>query len=195
LHLHLCLISKFQTFFHTNGAHYDLTIVFFVVSEGAKFSDNRWYFFSFSDRKYATGSRANRATKSGYWKGTGKGCAIYHHKTRGIIGMRKTLVFYSGRAPNGMKTGWVMHEFRLENPHTPPKVLLLLLWLWFLIYCRTNYLYKNIVVVIVIMESKVASATASPQIYLRKFLSNKNVGGIMLYACNLLVKSYMLNLF
>ncbi|ONK79607.1 uncharacterized protein A4U43_C01F8090 [Asparagus officinalis] len=91
------------------------------LPEGAKLSDDEWYFFSFRDRKYATGSRANRATKSGYWKATGKDRTVYHPKTRGIVGMRKTLVFYSGRAPNGVKTGWVMHEFRLENPHTPPK--------------------------------------------------------------------------
>ncbi|MQL96987.1 hypothetical protein Taro_029673 [Colocasia esculenta] len=87
----------------------------------AKLSANEWYFFSFRDRKYATGSRTNRATKSGYWKATGKDRTVYEPTTHALVGMRKTLVFYQGRAPNGIKTGWVMHEFRLENPHMPPR--------------------------------------------------------------------------
>ncbi|XP_065007744.1 protein CUP-SHAPED COTYLEDON 3-like [Musa acuminata AAA Group] len=91
------------------------------LPEVAKLSANEWYFFSFRDRKYATGSRTNRATKSGYWKATGKDRTVYDPATRAVVGMRKTLVFYSGRAPNGMKTNWIMHEFRLESPHTPPK--------------------------------------------------------------------------
>ncbi|KAJ1281549.1 hypothetical protein BS78_04G313800 [Paspalum vaginatum] len=89
----------------------------------AKLSTNEWYFFSFRDRKYATGLRTNRATKSGYWKATGKDRVIHNPRAAGraVVGMRKTLVFYRGRAPNGIKTSWVMHEFRMENPHTPPK--------------------------------------------------------------------------
>ncbi len=96
------------------------------LSEVAKLNATEWYFFSFRDRKYATGFRTNRATTSGYWKATGKDRTVLDPMTREIVGMRKTLVFYRNRAPNGIKTGWIMHEFRLETPHMPPKVRLLL---------------------------------------------------------------------
>lgn len=87
----------------------------------AKLTASEWYFFSFRDRKYATGSRTNRATKTGYWKATGKDREVRSPATRVVVGMRKTLVFYQGRAPNGSKTSWVMHEFRLDSPHLPPR--------------------------------------------------------------------------
>ncbi|KAG6509835.1 NAC domain-containing protein 92-like [Zingiber officinale] len=91
------------------------------LPEAAKLNKNEWYFFSFRDRKYATGWRSNRATKSGYWKATGRDRTVCDPKRRESVGMRKTLVFYEGRAPNGKKTNWIMHEFRLEGLHTPPK--------------------------------------------------------------------------
>ncbi|KAI4302587.1 hypothetical protein MLD38_038313 [Melastoma candidum] len=87
----------------------------------AKLNATEWYFFSFRDRKYATGFRTNRATATGYWKATGKDRTVHDPVTKEIVGMRKTLVFYRNRAPNGIKTGWIMHEFRLETPHMPPK--------------------------------------------------------------------------
>ncbi|CAJ1943438.1 unnamed protein product [Sphenostylis stenocarpa] len=80
-----------------------------------------WYFFSHKDKKYPTGTRTNRATKAGFWKATGRDKAIYSKHC--LIGMRKTLVFYKGRAPNGQKSDWIMHEYRLETNEngTPPE--------------------------------------------------------------------------
>ncbi|ESW29323.1 hypothetical protein PHAVU_002G061000 [Phaseolus vulgaris] len=74
---------------------------------------DEWYFFSHKDKKYPTGTRTNRATKAGFWKATGRDKAIYCKHC--LTGMRKTLVFYKGRAPNGQKSDWIMHEYRLET--------------------------------------------------------------------------------
>ncbi|TKW19463.1 hypothetical protein SEVIR_4G021400v4 [Setaria viridis] len=78
---------------------------------------NDWYFFSHKDKKYPTGTRTNRATAAGFWKATGRDKAIYTSARR--IGMRKTLVFYKGRAPHGQKSDWIMHEYRLDEAHNP----------------------------------------------------------------------------
>ncbi|KAM6557829.1 hypothetical protein CsatB_004848 [Cannabis sativa] len=77
---------------------------------------NDWYFFSHKDKKYPTGTRTNRATAAGFWKATGRDKIIYSGFKR--IGLRKTLVFYKGRAPHGQKSDWIMHEYRLDESST-----------------------------------------------------------------------------
>ncbi|KAK9699653.1 hypothetical protein RND81_08G187400 [Saponaria officinalis] len=81
----------------------------------AKMGEKEWYFFNMRDRKYPTGVRTNRATNTGYWKTTGKDKEIYNSVTTELVGMKKTLVFYRGRAPRGEKTNWVMHEYRVHS--------------------------------------------------------------------------------
>ncbi|XP_020597628.1 NAC domain-containing protein 37-like, partial [Phalaenopsis equestris] len=80
---------------------------------------NEWYFFSHKDKKYPSGTRTNRATASGFWKATGRDKAIFSKSSK-VIGMRKTLVFYEGRTPQGRKSDWIMHEYRLHTNELAP---------------------------------------------------------------------------
>jgi hypothetical protein len=80
--------------------------------EMALYGEKEWYFFSPRDRKYPNGSRPNRAAGTGYWKATGADKPIGKPKP---LGIKKALVFYAGKAPKGVKTNWIMHEYRLAN--------------------------------------------------------------------------------
>ncbi|KAL2499943.1 NAC (No Apical Meristem) domain transcriptional regulator superfamily protein [Abeliophyllum distichum] len=92
----------------------------------ASSGEKEWYFYCPRDRKYRNSSRPNRVTGSGFWKATGTDRPIYSSYCAKCIGLKKSLVFYRGRAAKGIKTDWMMHEFRLPStPESgPPKKLL-----------------------------------------------------------------------
>ncbi|XP_060215323.1 NAC domain-containing protein 1-like [Lycium barbarum] len=83
------------------------------LPEKAVFGEKEWYFFTPRDRKYPNGVRPNRAAVSGYWKATGTDKAIYSASK--YVGVKKALVFYKGKPPKGVKTDWIMHEYRLSD--------------------------------------------------------------------------------
>jgi hypothetical protein len=83
----------------------------------AAIGEKEWFFYVPRDRKYRNGDRPNRVTTSGYWKATGADRMIRTENFRSI-GLKKTLVFYSGKAPKGIRTSWIMNEYRLPHHET-----------------------------------------------------------------------------
>lgn len=87
-----------------------------LLPAGGEDDDDRsnGYFFCRRSVRFPSGVRTNRATRAGYWKSTGRDKVVRRHHGGGdALGVKKTLVFYLGRAPSGGKTDWVMHEYRL----------------------------------------------------------------------------------
>ncbi|XP_019192995.1 PREDICTED: NAC transcription factor 56-like [Ipomoea nil] len=87
----------------------------------ATFGEQEWYFFSPRDRKYPNGARPNRAATSGYWKATGTDKPVLTAGGTQKVGVKKALVFYGGKPPKGVKTNWIMHEYRLADNKTSNK--------------------------------------------------------------------------
>ncbi|KAM0898364.1 hypothetical protein ACQ4PT_021965 [Festuca glaucescens] len=112
------------------------------LPERALFGIREWYFFTPRDRKYPNGSRPNRSAGSGYWKATGADKPVPSRDSGGrTVGIKKALVFYAGRAPRGVKTDWIMHEYRLAEADRAPgnkKSLKLDEWVLCRLYNKKN---------------------------------------------------------
>ncbi|CAK9153326.1 unnamed protein product [Ilex paraguariensis] len=70
----------------------------------------QWFFFIPRQEREAHGAKPNRLTTKGYWKATGSPGSVYSNNR--IIGVKRTMVFYRGRAPGGRKTEWKMNEYK-----------------------------------------------------------------------------------
>ncbi|KAJ9687197.1 hypothetical protein PVL29_015878 [Vitis rotundifolia] len=67
---------------------------------------NQWYYFSRRTQ--------NRSTNNGYWKALGIDEPIMSSGGK-RVGMKKYMVFYIGEAPSGIKSSWIMQEYRLSD--------------------------------------------------------------------------------
>ncbi|XP_072978974.1 NAC domain-containing protein 90 [Typha angustifolia] len=87
----------------------------------------QWFFFCPRQERESQGGRPTRTTPSGYWKATGSPSYVYSTSNR-VIGVKRTMVFYEGRAPTGSKTVWKMNEYKalqegdLGVPNAPPRL-------------------------------------------------------------------------
>ncbi|KAG8655095.1 hypothetical protein MANES_04G002000v8 [Manihot esculenta] len=82
-----------------------------LAGERCRGDTEQWFFFTPRQEREARGGRPNRTTETGYWKATGSPGYVYSSDNR-VIGVKKTMVFYKGKAPAGRKTKWKMNEYR-----------------------------------------------------------------------------------
>ncbi|XP_071715849.1 NAC domain-containing protein 6-like [Rutidosis leptorrhynchoides] len=115
------------------NAHYDIIAFLniylydpWVLPGLSKIGEREWYFFVPRDRKHGSGGRPNRTTQNGFWKATGSDRKIFSlSDPKKLLGLKKTLVYYKGRAPRGSKTDWIMNEYRLPDNCTSSKEIVL----------------------------------------------------------------------
>ncbi|KAL0460038.1 UNVERIFIED_CONTAM: NAC domain-containing protein 90 [Sesamum latifolium] len=74
----------------------------------------QWFFFVARQAREVRGGRPSRTTASGYWKATGTPTYVYSSDNK-VIGVKRSMVFYQGKAPAGAKTKWKMNEYRALN--------------------------------------------------------------------------------
>ncbi|CAN6475993.1 unnamed protein product [Victoria cruziana] len=82
------------------------------ASDGSK----EWYFYSQRSRNYRKNSIEYMPAASGHWRVTGMDKTISNGNT--VIGCKRSLVFYTGNFPSGLKTDWVMDEYSLLESTT-----------------------------------------------------------------------------
>uniref|UniRef100_A0A0A0KKJ2 NAC domain-containing protein n=2 Tax=Cucumis sativus TaxID=3659 RepID=A0A0A0KKJ2_CUCSA len=89
------------------------------AGEVCKRDEEQWFFFIPRQESEARGGRPKRVTSSGYWKATGSPTYVYSSNNHRSIGIKRSMVFYNGRAPKGTKTQWKMNEYKLVPGEQP----------------------------------------------------------------------------
>ncbi|XP_030456890.1 NAC domain-containing protein 90-like [Syzygium oleosum] len=80
----------------------------------------QWFFFAPMQERKARGGRPSQSMATGYRKATGSPGYVYSSDNK-VIGVKKSMVFYMGKAPTGRKTPWKLNEYRaIELSTTNP---------------------------------------------------------------------------
>ncbi|KAF3321804.1 NAC domain-containing protein 90-like protein [Carex littledalei] len=82
-----------------------------VAGVANKTDQEQWFFFCPRQQREVQGGRPTRTTLYGYWKGTGSPTYVFSSSNK-VIAVKRTLVFYQGKAPAGIKTKWKMNEYK-----------------------------------------------------------------------------------
>ncbi|KAJ6847191.1 NAC transcription factor 25-like [Iris pallida] len=85
----------------------------------ANFGEHEWYFFSPRDPQVPERSPAEPGRDVRILEGDGTDKPILSTPDgcggSKKVGVKKALVFYGGKPPKGVKTNWIMHEYRLAD--------------------------------------------------------------------------------
>ncbi|KAL6545782.1 hypothetical protein OROGR_009656 [Orobanche gracilis] len=73
----------------------------------AMVEENKWYFYSRRTQ--------SRISGSGYWQSVGIEDPIHSSSSGQRVGMKKYNVFFLGEPSQGLKTNWIMQEYRLSD--------------------------------------------------------------------------------
>ncbi|KAB2047788.1 hypothetical protein ES319_A13G070700v1 [Gossypium barbadense] len=87
----------------------DEELVVHFLQRKALGEGKQWYYYSRRNE--------NRNTRNGYWKAMGMEESVVNSSSSRRVGIKKYLVFFIGEAEGGggVKTDWVMHEYRLSD--------------------------------------------------------------------------------
>jgi hypothetical protein len=122
-----------------------------ALAGAANVSDKeQWFFFCPRAERELHGGRPARTTPSGYWKATGSPSWVFSPSANRVIGEKRTMVFYQGRAPTGTKTRWKMNEYKAVVADPPPVgpvapvPLSLRVWIYMIYHARIPWLSHHI---------------------------------------------------
>ncbi|KAF7847657.1 hypothetical protein BT93_L2750 [Corymbia citriodora subsp. variegata] len=107
-----CLIPELYIYDHEPA---DLFILYNELSYIPSDGRECFFFCPHEDKIPNILGSNNRMTKLGYWKDTCKKHIIRSPDMGKQIGIKKILVYYEGRQPEGSKTDMVMHEYHLSS--------------------------------------------------------------------------------